>query len=321
MYQWAPLSYPHNPSPPCPKLSPTPSDTHQGAHDAARLRVTPGTHRTCQRCSGRLRPSEGAPARSVQSKPPPAALGAVLTGRNGPGRARTVANRAGTALTGAVRTGPNMTPRDVRDPTRTAIMTVETRGRPGPGAGLTCTPPRWCAGCRTWSRGPGTPRLRSADAGGPGTGSAAGPRCAAAAAAAAAAEVRAAEAGGTTRPDPERPAPPPPGTAGVTRLSAGAGEGAGAASRPGSGGSAGRPVAERRLPASRAAAPPDAARLPQPSRRLLGSLPGWRRRLAELQHRVAPRWTAGRRLELSSAHRLRLLLAAGRSTGGRFVRG
>ena len=34
-----------------------------------------------------------------------AALGAVLTGRNGPGRARTVANRAGTALTGAVRTG------------------------------------------------------------------------------------------------------------------------------------------------------------------------------------------------------------------------
>ena len=32
-------------------------------------------------------------------------LGAVLTGRNGPGHARTVANRAGTALTGAVRTG------------------------------------------------------------------------------------------------------------------------------------------------------------------------------------------------------------------------
>ena len=30
----------------------------------------------------------------------------ILTGRNGPGRARTVANRAGTALTGAVRTGP-----------------------------------------------------------------------------------------------------------------------------------------------------------------------------------------------------------------------
>ena len=34
-------------------------------------------------------------------------LEAVLTGRNGPGRARTVANRAGTALTGAVRTGRN----------------------------------------------------------------------------------------------------------------------------------------------------------------------------------------------------------------------
>ena len=32
-------------------------------------------------------------------------LGAVLTGRNGPRRTRTVANRAGTALTGAVRTG------------------------------------------------------------------------------------------------------------------------------------------------------------------------------------------------------------------------
>ena len=50
-----------------------------------------------------LRPSERVPARSVPSKPPPAALEAVLTGRNGPGRARTVANRAGTALTGAVR--------------------------------------------------------------------------------------------------------------------------------------------------------------------------------------------------------------------------
>ena len=38
-------------------------------------------------------------------KPPPAALDAVLTGQNRPGRARAVANRAGTALTGAVRTG------------------------------------------------------------------------------------------------------------------------------------------------------------------------------------------------------------------------
>ena len=38
-------------------------------------------------------------------KPPPAALEAVLTERNVPGRARTVSSRAGTSLTGAVRTG------------------------------------------------------------------------------------------------------------------------------------------------------------------------------------------------------------------------
>ena len=53
-----------------------------------------------------LRPSERVPARSVPSKPHPAALEAVLMGRNGPGRARTVANRTRTALTGATRTGP-----------------------------------------------------------------------------------------------------------------------------------------------------------------------------------------------------------------------
>ena len=35
----------------------------------------------------------------------PGAAGGGFDGRNGPGRARTVANRAGTALTGAVRTG------------------------------------------------------------------------------------------------------------------------------------------------------------------------------------------------------------------------
>ena len=53
-----------------------------------------------------LRPSERVPARSAPSKPPPAPLEAVLSGTaNGPGRAQTVANRAGTALTGAVRTG------------------------------------------------------------------------------------------------------------------------------------------------------------------------------------------------------------------------
>ena len=37
-----------------------------------------------------------------------APLEAVLTGSNGPGRARTVANRAGTALMGVVRTGLQM---------------------------------------------------------------------------------------------------------------------------------------------------------------------------------------------------------------------
>ena len=53
--------------------------------------LKPGPHRTRQRCSWRSR----------RLAPPEA----VLTGRNGPGRARTIANRVGTALTGAVRTG------------------------------------------------------------------------------------------------------------------------------------------------------------------------------------------------------------------------
>ena len=52
-----------------------------------------------------LRLSERVPARFVTSKPPQTRLEAVLTRQNGPGRARTVANRAGTALTGAMRTG------------------------------------------------------------------------------------------------------------------------------------------------------------------------------------------------------------------------
>ena len=52
-----------------------------------------------------LRPSERVLARSVSSKPPPAPLEAVLTVRNGPQRARTATNRAGTTPTGAVRTG------------------------------------------------------------------------------------------------------------------------------------------------------------------------------------------------------------------------
>ena len=53
----------------------------------------PGPHRTRQRCSGPVchRPS--------------ASLEVVLTGKNGPRRARTVGNGAGTVLTGVVRTG------------------------------------------------------------------------------------------------------------------------------------------------------------------------------------------------------------------------
>ena len=43
------------------------------------------------------------PFRPVKTAPAP--LEAVLMGQNGPGRARTVADRAETALTGAVRTG------------------------------------------------------------------------------------------------------------------------------------------------------------------------------------------------------------------------
>ena len=64
--------------------------------------VTPGPHRS----SGPVcdRPSASRPVPPRQNRPQPA-LRAVLTGQNGPGRARTVANRAGTALTGAVRTG------------------------------------------------------------------------------------------------------------------------------------------------------------------------------------------------------------------------
>ena len=52
-----------------------------------------------------LQPSERVLARSVPSNRLQAPLEAVLTERNGQGRAQTVANRAGTALTGAVRTG------------------------------------------------------------------------------------------------------------------------------------------------------------------------------------------------------------------------
>ena len=89
------------------------------------LNILPGKSRDCQitvraptsgtYCKARssLHPSalfrscdrpERLPARFVRSKPPPAPLEAFLTGRKGPGRALTVANRAETALTGAVRT-------------------------------------------------------------------------------------------------------------------------------------------------------------------------------------------------------------------------
>ena len=71
-----------------------------------RTGVTSGPHRTRQRCSGPVcdRPSAYRPGPSSQNRLQ-RRLEAVLTGRNGPGRARTVANRVGTALTGAVRTG------------------------------------------------------------------------------------------------------------------------------------------------------------------------------------------------------------------------
>ena len=95
---------------------------------SSKARPSPHPSALFQPC---LRPSERVPVRSVPSKllsaavsgfdapsaagsgfdapsaafAPPALLGTVLTRHNGPGRARTVTNRAGTALTGAVRTG------------------------------------------------------------------------------------------------------------------------------------------------------------------------------------------------------------------------
>ena len=77
------------------------------AHLQSRLACSTRPRRTCpsesrhylhlvltaprQRCAGPVpRPSERVPARSVPSEPPPGRLEAVLTGRNGPGRVRTV---------------------------------------------------------------------------------------------------------------------------------------------------------------------------------------------------------------------------------------
>ena len=84
----------------------------RGRHDFRELRLTsygsvkPGHHRTRQRCSGPVcdRPSKSRSVPSRQNRLQ-APLTAVLTGRKGPGRARTAANRAGRALTDAVRTG------------------------------------------------------------------------------------------------------------------------------------------------------------------------------------------------------------------------
>ena len=68
--------------------------------------MKPDPHRTRQRCSGPVcdRPSASRLVPSRQNRLQQR-LEVVLTGRNGPRRARTVVNRAGTALTGAVRTG------------------------------------------------------------------------------------------------------------------------------------------------------------------------------------------------------------------------
>ena len=74
--------------------------------------VPPGPHRTRQRCAGPVcdRPSASRPVLSRQSRLQ-RCLEAVLTGRSGPGRALMVANRAETALTGAVRTGRDIAAR------------------------------------------------------------------------------------------------------------------------------------------------------------------------------------------------------------------
>ena len=68
--------------------------------------VKPGPHRTRQHSPGPAydRPSASRPVPSRQ-KPPPAALGGVFDGTERTERARTVANSAGTALTGAMWTG------------------------------------------------------------------------------------------------------------------------------------------------------------------------------------------------------------------------
>ena len=88
---------------------------------ASPAQAEPGPHRTRQRCFDPVcdRPSASRPVSSSQNRlQAPCCLEAVLTGRNRPGRARTVTNRAETALTGAVRTGPEVTRADWRGPPR-----------------------------------------------------------------------------------------------------------------------------------------------------------------------------------------------------------
>ena len=82
--------------PPYQPSIPTLHTNHTNVTDHRSRLLESGSHRTRQRCSGPVcdRPSGGRRRLEV-----------VTTGRNGPGRARTVANRAGAALTGAVRTG------------------------------------------------------------------------------------------------------------------------------------------------------------------------------------------------------------------------
>ena len=103
-----------------------------------------------------VRPSERVPASSVPSKPPPVAAGGGLTERAGPGRARTVAKRAGTALTGAVRTGLYQ-----------AAGTIDGDGDGGGGGGGSARPIQCSIGKRSeGARTPVRPRLSAATAAG-----------------------------------------------------------------------------------------------------------------------------------------------------------
>ena len=101
--------------------------TDRGAAADAEFPLKPGPRRTRRRCS---RPVCDGPSasRSVPSRQNrlQARLEAILTGRNEPGRAQMVANTAGTALTGAVRTGLQSDPtRRLSRPTFSRQRTTE----------------------------------------------------------------------------------------------------------------------------------------------------------------------------------------------------